>query len=78
MVDRNDEFEAYLAKRKRRRGALLVAAVVVYVGIVAVPYTLMRLEWIRQGTFEIFVAVDIFLAIGLLRALVTHVRDRVW
>jgi hypothetical protein len=72
------EFDAYLAQRRRRRKALLIAGVLVFVGIVAVPYELMQLGVLVKDKFEIFVAADILVAIGLIRGLITHVRDSAW
>lgn len=72
------EFDTYLAQRRRRRKALLVVGVFVFVGIVAVPYELMQLGVLEKDKFEIFVAADILIAIGLIRGLITHVRDSAW
>ncbi|WP_394835471.1 hypothetical protein LVJ94_00915 [Pendulispora rubella] len=71
----SDDFEVYLDRRRRRRRALLVAGIALFVGIVAVPYLLMRSQIIVYGTFEIFVAIDIFIAIALWRAFLTRVKD---
>jgi hypothetical protein len=73
-----EELEAYLVQRKRRRRVLLAAGVAVFIGIVAVPYALMHAGLLQKDTFEIFVAADILVAIGLLRGLITHVRDSAW
>jgi hypothetical protein len=74
----SDEFDAYLAQRRRRRKAFLAAGVLVFIGIVAVPYGLMQMGVLTQDKFEIFVAADILVAIGLVRGLVTHFRDSAW
>jgi hypothetical protein len=73
-----EELETYLVQRRRRRRLLLAAGIAVFVGIVAVPYELMEMGVLRKDTFEIFVAVDILVAIGLIRGLITHVRDSAW
>ena len=73
-----DEFDTYLAQRRRRRRTLLIAGVLVFIGIVAVPYALMKMGKLEQDKFEIFVAADILVAIGLIRGLITHLRDSVW
>jgi hypothetical protein len=72
-----EELEAYLVQRRRRRRLLLGAGIAVFVGIVAVPYELMQMGTIQRDTFEIFVAVDVLVANGLIRGL-THVRDSAW
>jgi len=73
-----DEFDTYLAQRRRRRRAFLVVGVLVFIGIVAVPYALMQMAMLQKDKFEIFVAADILVAIGLIRGLITHLRDSVW
>jgi hypothetical protein len=73
-----DELETYLVQRKRRGRLLLATGIAVFVGIVAVPYELMQMGVLRKDTFEIFVAADVFLAIGLVRGFLTHVRGRPW
>jgi hypothetical protein len=72
-----DEFETYIARRRRRRRAFLVVGVLTFIGIVAVPYALMQTGGLEQDKFEIFVAADIFVALGLVRGLVIHLRDSV-
>lgn len=74
----HDEFDVYLVQRRRRRLAFLVIGVVVFIGIVAVPYAFMQMGMLEKDKFEIFVAADILVAIGLVRGLVTHLRDSVW
>jgi hypothetical protein len=73
-----DDFDSYLAQRRRRRRAFLIIGIVVFIGIVAVPYGLMQMGKLEKDKFEIFVAADILVAIGLVRGLVTHLRDSVW
>ena len=73
-----EEFDTYLAQRRRRRRTFLVVGVVLFIGIVAVPYTLMKMGMLERDKFEIFVAADILVAIGLIRGLITHLRDTVW
>jgi hypothetical protein len=73
-----EELETYLVQRRRRRRTLLAAGVAVFIAIVAVPYALMQVGVLAKDTFEIFVAADILVAIGLLRGLITHVRDSAW
>jgi hypothetical protein len=73
-----DEFDTYLAQRRRRRRTFLVVGVLVFIGIVAVPYAFMQMGKLEKDKFEIFVAADILVAIGLIRGLVTHLRDSVW
>lgn len=73
-----DEFDTYLAQRRRRRRTLLISGVLVFIGIVAVPYAFMKMGKLEQDKFEIFVAADILVAIGLIRGLITHLRDSVW
>jgi hypothetical protein len=75
MAVPTEDLEVYLVQRKRRRRMLLAAGVVVFIGIVAVPYALMNAGLLKKDTFEIFVAVDIFVAIGLIRGFVTKVKD---
>ena len=73
-----DEFDTYLVQRRRRRRAFLIVGVLLFIGIVAVPYALMQMGKLEKDKFEIFVAADILVAIGLIRGLVTHLRDSVW
>ncbi|HXC24320.1 MAG TPA: hypothetical protein VNU46_00285 [Gemmatimonadaceae bacterium] len=73
-----DEFDTYLAQRRKRRRAFLILGVLVFIGIVAVPYAFMQMGRLEKDKFEIFVAADILVAIGLIRGLITHLRDSVW
>jgi hypothetical protein len=73
-----DEFDTYLAQRRGRRRAFLIVGVLVFIGIVAVPYAFMQMGRLEKDKFEIFVAADILVAIGLIRGLITHLRDSVW
>ncbi|MGD0529340.1 MAG: hypothetical protein ABSE49_29645, partial [Polyangiaceae bacterium] len=73
----HDEFDVYLAQRRRRRRAFLVIGVLAFIGIVAVPYAFMQMGKLEKDKFEIFVAADVLVAIGLVRGLVTHLRDSV-
>jgi hypothetical protein len=70
-----DEFEVYLQQRRRRRRLVLVGLAVAFVGIVAVPYALMKAGLITQGRFEVFCFLDFFVAVGFVRALVVRVTD---
>jgi len=72
-----DEFESYLARRRSRRRVLLIGGFLVFVGIVAVPYGLMRMGTITDDKFEIFLWSDLLVGIGLVRGLIIHFRDRV-
>ena len=56
----------------------MILGVLTFIGIVAIPYGLMRAEIMTYGTFEIFVFVDIVLGVGLIRAFLTRVRDSAW
>ena len=72
-----DEFESYLARRRSRRRVLLIGGFLVFVGVVAVPYGLMRMGTITDDKFEIFLWSDLLVGIGLVRGLIIHFRDRV-
>jgi hypothetical protein len=73
-----DEFDSYLAQRRRRRRSFLIGGVLVFIGVVAVPYAFMHLGKLEKDKFEIFVAADIVVAIALVRGLITHLRDSAW
>ena len=70
-----DDFEVYLAKRKRTGKTLLVGAAVFLVASIAVPFALMKAGVIKKDTFEIFVVADVLLGAGVVRAGMMRLRD---
>lgn len=70
-----DDFELYLAKR-RKTGKLLVAAAAVFlVASIAIPYALMKAGIIRFDIFDIFVVVDVLLGAAAGRAGLMRLKD---
>ena len=75
ILEDTDEFEAYLAKRRRTGKVILVCTVVLLIASIAIPYALMKSGVIRSDTFDIFVFIDIFLGIGTFRAVMMRLKD---
>jgi hypothetical protein len=70
-----EEFEEYLARRKKTGKLLLVGAALFLIGSIAVPYALMKVSVIKGDTFAIFVCADVLLAAGIVRAAATRLKD---
>jgi hypothetical protein len=70
-----DDFEVYLAKRRRTGRILLVGAAVFVIASIAIPYALMRGGIIRSDTFDIFVVADVLLGVAAARAGAMRLRD---
>jgi hypothetical protein len=70
-----EDFEAYLAKRRRMGKLLLVGAAVFVVGSVAIPYALMKSGLMTSDTFDIFVVFDVLLGAGAVRAGIMRLKD---
>ena len=71
-----DDFEVYIARRRARLRFAMRIGVVAFIAVVAVPYSLMKFGSLKQDTFEIFVAADLFILVGLARALFIYLKDR--
>lgn len=71
----NEDFEAYMSRRRTRLRLALVAGVVAFIAVVAVPYVLMEVGSLEPDTFEIFVVADLFLLAGLARAFFIYLKD---
>ena len=70
-----EDFEEYLAKRRRMGKLLLVGAAVFVVGTIAIPYALMKGGFITSDTFDIFVVADVLLGAGAVRAGIMRLKD---
>jgi hypothetical protein len=71
-----DEFEVYIARRRARLRLAMILGVAAFIAVVAIPYAFMRAGALKQDTFEIFVAIDLFILAGLARAFFIYLRDR--
>lgn len=70
-----DDFELYLAKRKKTGKRLLIGAAVFLVASIVVPFALMKGGVIKRDTFEIFVVVDVLLGAAAVRAGLMRLKD---
>jgi hypothetical protein len=70
-----DDFEIYLANRRKTGKRLLLGAIVFVVASIAVPYALMKASIITKDTFEIFVVVDVLLGAAAVRAGLMRLKD---
>ena len=72
-----DEFETYIARRRRNRILFLVAGVLVMVALATVPYFLMMHDVITDTVYGVCVTIDVLLFLGIVRAFFTYLRDRI-
>ena len=70
-----EDFEIYLANRRKTGKRLLLGAAVFVVASIAIPYALMKAGIIKADIFDIFVVVDVLLGAGAVRAGVMRLRD---
>jgi hypothetical protein len=73
----DEDFDKYLARRRAGRKLSLVVGVLLFVAIAGVPYALMQAGIVSEQVFAIFFVIDLFVLLGIVRAIVTIVQDKV-
>jgi hypothetical protein len=71
-----EEFELYLAKRRRTGKIILVCTGVLVVASIAIPYALLKAGIIRSDIFDIFVVADFLLGAAAVRAGIMRLKDK--
>ena len=72
-----EDFERYLTRRRAKRKLTLVLAVLLFVAVAGVPYALMQAGIVSEQVFAIFFVIDLFVLLGIVRAVVTIVQDKI-
>jgi len=70
-----EDFEIYLAKRRRTGKIILICTAVFLVASIGIPYVLMKMGIIAPDIFDIFVVADVLLGAGAIRAGVMRMKD---
>ena len=70
-----EDFEVYLAKRRRTGRIILICTAVFLLASIAIPYVLMKMRVIAPDIFDIFVVADVLLGAGAIRAGVMRMND---
>lgn len=71
-----DEFDEYLARRRRGRKLALAVAIATVIALVAVPYALSDAGLISGSVAAIFYVIDLFILAGTVRAFALYLNDR--
>jgi hypothetical protein len=71
-----EDFEIYLAKRKRRGKVLLIAAPLLLAAGFAVPYALNEAGIISSSAMAVIMLFDSLLCMGIVRAGVIRLMDK--
>ena len=71
-----EDFELYLAKRRRTGKIILVLTAIFVVSSLVIPYALLKLGLIRSDTFDIFVVADFLLGAAAVRAGIMRLNDK--
>lgn len=70
-----EDFEQYLASRRRTGKIILACTAVLVVASIAVPYALLKAGIIASDVFDIFVVADVLLGAAAVRAGIMRLRD---
>ena len=70
-----EDFELYLAKRRRTGKIILICTGVLVVASIAIPYALLKAGIIRSDVFDIFVVADVLLGAAAARAGIMRLKD---